>query len=343
MEETTEESLPPKAVRAISLCNTEFKSKENCICKIIGKNAGTGFFSKIEYEGVLIPVLITNYHVIDDNYMEQNEKLKYYINDESYVIDINKDSKIYSSSNYEYDIMIIRLKEGQAKAYLKIDNNIFKDNSENNYCYEDIYILHYANGKEAKISFGKGIEKIDAYDIKHECHTEQGSSGGPILSRITDMVIGIHKGSKKIDGKCVYNRGTFLKFPLNELKNKKSANLEPKYIYFKTIIAKKPYVCIQVQIPGECKVTVRTKMIEKLYYITIKGNKMLKMNKGEDKLTSFSKREEGDFNLLIKLNPEDFPLARNKPEKDKTTNENGLYSYYFPLVEEDDDSNIDED
>ena len=48
------------------------------------------------YYNHLIPVLITNYHVIDDDYMEKNNKLKYYINKESYVIDINKDSKLSS-------------------------------------------------------------------------------------------------------------------------------------------------------------------------------------------------------------------------------------------------------
>ena len=228
MEETIDESFTPNSTKAISLSEEkEYKSYENCICKIIAKSVGTGFFCKIEHEGNLVPVLITCYHVIDDEYMEKNGNLKYYINNDSYVIDINKDSKLYSSSRDKYDIMIIRLKEGQAKDYLKIDDNIFKDNSENNYGYEDIYILHYANGKEAKISFGKGIEKIDAYDIKHECHTEQGSSGGPILSRITDMVIGIHKGSYKKNNKCEYNRGTFLKFPLNELKNSK----RPKVSY----------------------------------------------------------------------------------------------------------------
>ena len=110
------------------------------------------------------------------------------------------------------------------------------------------------------------------------------------------------------------------------------ANFDPKYAYFKTIIDKKPYVCIQVEIPGEAKVTCRAKMFEQTWNVTVKGNKMLKMNESEDKHTSFSKREEGDFNLLIKLNVEDFQLKENKPDKNKTTKENGLYSYYFPLV-----------
>ena len=118
-------------------------------------------------------------------------------------------------------MMIIRLKEGEVNNYLEIDENIFKLDSENNYKNEDIYILHHPNVEEAKISFGNGIEKVNDndYDIKHFCHTEPGSSGGPILSKKTNKVIGIHKGSIGKYGKCAYNIGTFLKFPLNELKN----------------------------------------------------------------------------------------------------------------------------
>ena len=218
MEERTEEGKPMGADEAILLCESEYKSKGNCICKIDGNKAGTGFFCKIKRGEELIPVLITNYHVIDDNYMKQNKYLKFYINDKSHIIDLNSESKIYSSSNNEYDMMIIRLKEGQVNNYLDIDENIFEDNSENYYENDSIYILHYANAEEAKVSFGKGIKKLDNYDIKHLCHTEPGSSGGPILSRMTNKVIGIHKGSIG-KGKCDYNTGTFLKYPLNEVKN----------------------------------------------------------------------------------------------------------------------------
>ena len=218
MKERTEEGKPMGAEEAILLCESEYKSKGNCICKIDGNKAGTGFFCKIKRGEELIPVLITNYHVIDDNYMKQNKYLKFYINDKSHIIDLNSESKIYSSSNNEYDMMIIRLKEGQVNNYLDIDENIFEDNSENYYENDSIYILHYANAEEAKVSFGKGIKKVDNYDIKHLCHTEPGSSGGPILSRMTNKVIGIHKGSIG-KGKCDYNIGTFLKYPLNEVKN----------------------------------------------------------------------------------------------------------------------------
>ena len=215
MEDRIDEGLPQRTEEAIPLdkADYKYKSKENCICRINGKMKGTGFFCKVNVEGKLTPVLITNYHVVNDDFMNQNTKLTFYIKNDLHSIDI-KYNKIYSSIRDKYDMMIIRLKEGEVNNYLEIDENIF-DNSVDDYKNESIYILHHPNAEEAKVSFGKGIEEVNDYDIKHLCHTESGSSGGPILSRITNKVIGIHKGS--IGNK--YNIGTFLKFPLNELKN----------------------------------------------------------------------------------------------------------------------------
>ena len=98
---------------------SEHKDKGSCICKISAKSIDTGFFCKMIYENELVPVLITNYHVIDDNFIESKDSLKVYINEEYKIININK--IIYSSSNNEYDIMIIRLKDGEIDHYLKID------------------------------------------------------------------------------------------------------------------------------------------------------------------------------------------------------------------------------
>ena len=224
MEDRIDEGLPQGAEKAIPLdkADYKYKSKITCICRIKGNLAGTGFFCKIKFEGKLTPVLITNYHVVNDDFMNQNTKLTFYVKDDvkdvQHSINIDKDSKIYSSVRDKFDVMIIRLKEGEVNNYLEIDENIFEDNSENYYENDSIYILHYANAEEAKVSFGKGIKKVDNYDIKHLCHTEPGSSGGPILSRMTNKVIGIHKGSIG-KGKCDYNIGTFLKYPLNEVKN----------------------------------------------------------------------------------------------------------------------------
>ena len=194
MEDKYEEGIIKGAKEMKLLEETDQKEKEKCICKINGKGVGTGFFCKMSYQNELVPVLITNYHVIDDKFVQSNNSLKVYINEDYKFININKNRIIYSSSNNEYDIMIIKLQDGQIDHYLKIDENIFKQNSEEAYKNEPIYILHYPGKDEkAQVSYGEGIEKLDEYNIKHLCNTEEGSSGSPILSAMTDKIIGIQK------------------------------------------------------------------------------------------------------------------------------------------------------
>ena len=206
------------------LDKTDLKEMSKCICKISGNRIGTGFFCKIKYKDDLIPVLITNYHVIDDNYLKNKDMLKIYINNNSTIININKNSIIYSSIIKQYDIIIIKLNKNEIKDFLEIDENIFNINSENTYKDEQIYILHYPKSAKASISYGNGIKKINNYDIKHLCNTLCGSSGGPILSRLTNKVIGIHKACIEKSNNIKYNIGTFLKFPLNDLNKTNNKN-----------------------------------------------------------------------------------------------------------------------
>ena len=187
MENRVDEGKIMGAKEIAPLSQTNKEKFGKCICKLNGSKGiiGTGFFCKIKYENSLIPVLITNYHVIDDNYIETNKIIKLYINDDSLIINIGKNSKIYSSIRDKYDMMVIRLKENdEINNFLEIDQNIFKNNSEVSYKNEQIYILHYPDGDKASISYGNRFEKINDFDFKHLCNTEIGSSGGPILSAI---------------------------------------------------------------------------------------------------------------------------------------------------------------
>ena len=222
MEDRIEEGLINGAEEIKPLEETELKNLGKCICKINGKEKiGTGFFCKITIKDKLVPVLITNNHVINDEFLQEKKQLKFYIGDESQIINIDSKRKIYSSESNEYDIMIIKLKEAdEINNFLEIDKNIFKNNSEKSYEDEQIYILHYPRAGKASVSYGKGIEQLNDFDIKHLCNTESGSSGGPILSLMTNKIIGIHKGAIKKG----YNIGTFLKFPLNELNQVKQEN-----------------------------------------------------------------------------------------------------------------------
>ena len=124
MEDRIEEGLHQGAEKAIPLdkADYKYKSKENCICRINGNLKGTGFFCKVKVGGELTPVLITNYHVVNDDFMNQNTKLTFYVKDDVkdvlHSINIDKDSKIYSSKIDQFDMMIIRLKEGEVDNYL---------------------------------------------------------------------------------------------------------------------------------------------------------------------------------------------------------------------------------
>ena len=96
---------------------------------------------------------------------------------------------------------------------------------------ESIYILQYPKyGKEQKaaISYGrfKQIE-IDGYNINHYCCTDEGSSGSPILRLSNNKIIGIHKESLT---NFEFNRGSFLKEPINEFLNYIKAKLMIKFL-----------------------------------------------------------------------------------------------------------------
>ena len=218
MEGKFEEGLIKGAKPSKLLKDTNLKYMIDYICKISGKMVGTGFFCKIKYDNELIPVLMTNYHVLDDNYIKDHKQINIYINNNMKIIKIYSDSLIYSSDVNKYDITIIKLNnDDEINNYLEIEENIFKDNSEDIFKNESIYILHFPKGGEAHISYGCGIEKINEYEIMHKCNTDSGSSGGPILNKLNNKIIGIHRGYYTRKN---YNYGTLLKYPLNELSRK---------------------------------------------------------------------------------------------------------------------------
>ena len=67
----------------ISGTRTILEQMINCICKIKLKGAdGTGFFCEINNENKnKLHFLVTNYHVIDKKYYEENKKIDLLLND----------------------------------------------------------------------------------------------------------------------------------------------------------------------------------------------------------------------------------------------------------------------
>ena len=195
------------------------RQMENNICKIYKNDGikGTGFFCKIKYNNNIIPVMVTNHHVINEEYLKRNKEIHFTLNDdivENKII-INDNRKIYS--NEEYDTTIIEIKPAKDKIndFMEIDDEIFKK-SNIFYKNKSIYIIQYLHSDKAQVSYGI-IRSINDYNINHFCCTDSGSSGSPIINLENNKIIGIHKqGATRFK----FNEGTYLKFPINGFINK---------------------------------------------------------------------------------------------------------------------------
>ena len=197
------------------------KQMKYSICTINNKNGnGTGFFCKISN----IKLLITNNHIINQETINNNQIIKVKLNDNK----ISKDIKIKDYYiSIEYGTTIIEINDNNNDIninYLEIDNEIFdeKINIDN----ESIYIIQYPkydNEQKGAVSYGILSKIKDKYNIIHNCSTNEGSPGSPIIRLSNKKIIGIHKEDAN---KYNFNKGTLLKFPINEYLNKINKNNE---------------------------------------------------------------------------------------------------------------------
>ena len=198
-------------------------NKKICKIKMEDGAQGTGFFCKIHFpnEENLLPVLITNNHIISQQSLsKENEIISLMIRNEQKVKIINLSNR-KSYTNPEYDITIIELKkEDNIQNFLELDDNILNnifdnddnDNSNQIFLKETLYILQYPEGK-LSVSYGvlDNILIDKKFNFNHSCSTKAGSSGSPIINLATNKLIGIHKEGLQSSN---YNRGTFLNYPI---------------------------------------------------------------------------------------------------------------------------------
>ena len=97
---------------------------------------------------------------------------------------------------------------------MKLDEELCDDQIENYYKKKSVYIIHYPKFKKALVSFSVMGDILD-YNIMHSCSTETRSSGSPILNLSNKKIIGVHKqGMDQFN----FNKGIFLKYPINDFK-----------------------------------------------------------------------------------------------------------------------------
>ena len=210
---------------------------KNTVCRLSNKDGakGTGFFCKIPLlNNKYIPALMTNNHVINQNFLKKENEIIVKINDDKkiYTKTINLKNNKIKYTNEEHDITIIEIDEDKDDIHelLEFDEYILKDTCSS-YIGNSIYLLHYPNNFEKdKIAVSYGILKKRLEDKKynfiHFCCTEHGSSGSPILNLSNNKIIGIHKQSHANKN---YNVGSFLYDSLNEFiakyNNEKKLNI----------------------------------------------------------------------------------------------------------------------
>jgi len=215
------ESIPIKVLKII------FKQTDECLCKIECNKGGTGtgFLCIIPFPNKLqlLPVLITNNHVVSNNDILNNNKIKFKLNDESFELALDETRKIYNDENY--DITMIEIKKAdrlKINSFLEIDELIFEPEPRKQCKDKKIYLIHFAEGKDPLFSLGK-IHDIneDNYTIEHLCNSQPGSSGCPIIDYESKKVIGIHKGSSK-EGN--WNIGALMKEPIEKFYEEKGSH-----------------------------------------------------------------------------------------------------------------------
>lgn len=228
----SQDYIKEKAIKGHSKAKTleamkiSLEQMENSICKIKCSDGGygTGFFINIinihNWNSLPLKALITNNHVLKENDILPGKKIFFSLYNDKHKLEIliDESRKIYTSE--KYDISIIELKQNdgiKADAFLEIDRKVWKDNPIEIFKKMSIYLLHYPNGIEAKLSDGtiQNIEE-DNFTIHHLCDSDSGSSGGPLISLDSFKVIGIHKGASQ---KGNWNLGSLIKEPIEEFYN----------------------------------------------------------------------------------------------------------------------------
>ena len=138
---------------------------EKSICKIKCPKGGygTGFFCKIPFpnEFNLLPLLITNNHVLDETDIMIGNNFIFSLKNDEFIFKILFDNNRKTYTNKDYDITMIELRQNdgiEGFLFLEIDDNTFMEKPNDYYPNKSIYLIHYPNGQ--KVEFSIGVIKI---------------------------------------------------------------------------------------------------------------------------------------------------------------------------------------
>ena len=155
---------------------------DNSLYKIKGNDNkdGIGFFCNIQCDNKIIPVLITNYKIIDEKYYSNNNNIKVLINNEFIKIEFG----LINYINKDLDISMIEIKENKLINILDTDENIYKEKSEIYLNKESIYIIHNIHNNIC-VSYGM-INYMNKKELFISCNINSDSICHPIFNLKTN-------------------------------------------------------------------------------------------------------------------------------------------------------------
>ena len=210
-------------INALSIVNFAEKAK-NAVCEIcVSTNKfGSGFFCKIPYpdNNHLLPVLLTNNHVLSEDFLENDIKIK--INGETKFISL-KGRKKWTDKEIDFTCIEIKEEEDNIHTFYNLDDKVLDKNSSND-CYlnQNVFIFAINKNDNKQIGFSNGvIKKNNDSFFAHTCNSFPGCSGGCIVNQFNNNVIGIHRGEIETGQKNAVNAGIYIKNVINRIKQSK--------------------------------------------------------------------------------------------------------------------------
>ena len=195
----------------------------NAVCEICLSNGfGSGFFCKIPYtqnNNLLLPVLLTNNHVLSKDAIENDIKIK--INNKTKTLSL-KGRKKWTDEKMDFTCIEIKEEEDDIHTFFNLDDKILDKKYSNN-CYLNQNVLLFGiNKNDKQIGFSNGfiIDNQDSF-FAHTCNSFPGCSGGCIVNQFNNNVIGIHRGEIEIGNKKAVKEGIYINNVINKIKQSK--------------------------------------------------------------------------------------------------------------------------
>ena len=205
---------------------------ENAVCEIcLLDGFGSGFFCQIPYNYLLLPVLITNNHVLSKDILLNNNDITIKINGKTKVISL-KQRKIWTDENMDFTCIEIKEKEDNIHTFFNLDDSALNNNCSNDSYLNKNVLIFGINRNDKQLAFSNGIiKKNEDSFFSYTCNTYPGCSGGCFVNQFNNNIIGIHRAEIITGDKNVLNEGIYINHVINNIKQSKAIILV-KHIFY---------------------------------------------------------------------------------------------------------------